>query len=136
MWVLYQSFYCKVQQLWMLAECLLSSKPCPCESCALRSFGQGSCWLPSSIFPCNPSLTCGGEKSPIHCSVVKSERLRGCSSPGSWQRSLPCHPSWGGFGRSPMLTVASATLGFAVRNPGGLLGGKPEAHLFVGVQHR
>ena len=33
-----------------------------------------------------------------------------------------------------MATVASATLGFAVRNPRGLLGGKPEAHLFVGMQ--
>ena len=35
-----------------------------------------------------------------------------------------------------MATVASATLGFAVRNPSGLPGGKPEAHLFVGVQHQ
>ena len=35
-----------------------------------------------------------------------------------------------------MAAVASATLGFDVRNPGGLLGGKPEAHLFVGVQRR
>ena len=35
-----------------------------------------------------------------------------------------------------MSAVASATLGFAVWNPGGLLGRKPEAHLFVGVQRR
>ena len=33
-----------------------------------------------------------------------------------------------------MAAVASATLGFAIWNPGGLPGGKPEAHLFVGVQ--
>ena len=33
-----------------------------------------------------------------------------------------------------MAAVASATLGFAIRNPGGLLVGKPEAHLFEGVQ--
>ena len=33
-----------------------------------------------------------------------------------------------------MATVASATLGFAIQNPGSLLEGKPEAHLFVGVQ--
>ena len=56
--------------------------------------------------------------------------------PGSWWQSLPCHPSWGGFGRSPVSAVASATLGFSVRNLGGLLRGKPEAHLFVGVQCR
>ena len=35
-----------------------------------------------------------------------------------------------------MAAVASTTLGLAVRNPGGLLGGKPKAHLFVGVQHQ
>ena len=35
-----------------------------------------------------------------------------------------------------MAAVASATLGFAIWNSGGLLGGKPKAHLFVGVQHR
>ena len=35
-----------------------------------------------------------------------------------------------------MAAVASTTLGFAVQNSGGLLGGKPEAHLFVSVQHR
>ena len=35
-----------------------------------------------------------------------------------------------------MTTVASATLGFAVWNSRGLLGGKPETHLFVGVQHQ
>ena len=33
-----------------------------------------------------------------------------------------------------MAAVASATLGFAIWNPRGLLGGKSEAHLFVGVQ--
>ena len=33
-----------------------------------------------------------------------------------------------------MATIASTTLGFAVQNPSGLLGGKPKAHLFVGVQ--
>ena len=120
--------------LWTLVGCLLSSKPRPCESCALCSFGRGLHRLLSSIFPHHPSWACGGEKPPVHCGVVKSERLRGCLSPGSWWQSLPCRPSWVGFGRSPMSAVASATLGFAVWNPRGLLGGKPEAHLFVGVQ--
>ena len=122
--------------LWTSAGCLLSGEPRPCESCALRSFRWGSCWLPSSIFPHHPSWACGGEKSPIHCGVVKIERLRGHSSPGSWQWSLPCHPSWGDFERSPVSAVASTTLGFAIQNPRGLLGGKPEAHLFVGVHRR
>ena len=121
--------------LWMSVGCLLSSGPHPCEPCALCSFRWGLCWLPFSIFPHHPSWTCGGEKSPVCCGMVKSERLRGHSSPGSWQRS-PCHPSWGGFGRTPMAAVASATLGFAIWNPRGLLGGKPKAHLFVGVQHQ
>ena len=35
-----------------------------------------------------------------------------------------------------MATAASATLGFAIQSPGSLLGGKPKAHLFVGVQHQ
>ena len=35
-----------------------------------------------------------------------------------------------------MAAVASATLGFAIQNLGGLIGGKPKAHLFVGVQCR
>ena len=87
--------------LWMLVGCLLSGKPHPCESCALCSFGWGSCQLPSSVFPYHPSWACGGEKSPIRCSVVKSERLRGCLSPGSWWWSLPCHPSWGWLWKKP-----------------------------------
>ena len=86
--------------LWMSAGCLLSGGPHPCKPCALHSFGRGSCWLPSSIFPHHPSWTCGGEKSPIRCSMVKSERLRGCSSPGSWQWS-PCRPSWGWLWKKP-----------------------------------
>ena len=35
-----------------------------------------------------------------------------------------------------MSAVASATLGFALQNPGGLLEGKSKAHLFVGLQHQ
>ena len=85
MQVLYQSFYWKVQQACGHQGCLLSGDPHSCEPYALRSFGWDSCWLPSSIFPRHPSWTCGGEKSPIRCGVVKSERLRGHSSPG-----LPC----------------------------------------------
>ena len=85
----------------MLAGHLLSSECHPCESCALRSFRRGSCWSPSSVFPRHPSSTCGGEKSPIHYDVVMSERLRGHSSPGSWQQSLPCRPSWGWIWKKP-----------------------------------
>ena len=114
---------------------LLSGGPHPCEPCALHSFWWGSRQLPFSVFPHHPSWTCGGEKSPVCCGVVKSERPRGCLSPGSWQQS-PCHPSWGWLWKNPMAAVASTTLGFAIWNPKGLLGGKPEAHLFVGVQCR
>ena len=35
-----------------------------------------------------------------------------------------------------MAAATSATLGLAIQSPGSLLGGKPEAHLFVGVQHQ
>ena len=119
----------------MSAGCLLSGSPRPCEPCAQCSSGPGSCRLPFSAFPRHPSWTCGGERSPICCGVVKSERPRGHSSPGSWQWP-PGHPSWGGFGRTLMAAVASTTLGLAVQDPSSLLGGKPEAHLFVGVQHR
>ena len=84
----------------MLAGYLLSSSPYLCELCAQCSSGLGSHWLPFSAFPCHPSWTCGGQRSPIHCSVVKSERPRGCSSPGSCQW-LPCHPSWGWLWKNP-----------------------------------
>ena len=84
----------------MLAGCLLSGGLCPCEPCALCSFRQGLHQLPSSIFPHHPSWTCGGEKPPIRSGVVKSERLRGHSSPGSWQQ-FPCHPSWGWLWKKP-----------------------------------
>ena len=84
----------------MSVGCLLSGGPCPCEPCDLRSFRWGSHQLPSFVFPCHPSWTCGGEKSPIRCGVVKSEKLRGHSSPGSWQQS-PCHPSWGWLWKKP-----------------------------------
>ena len=79
--------------LWMSAGCLLSGGPHPCKPCALCSFRWGSHQLPFPVFPHHPSWTCGGEKSPVFCGVVKSERLRGCSSSGSWWQS-PCHPSW------------------------------------------
>ena len=119
----------------MSAGCLLSGGPRPCEPCAQRSSGPGSHQLPFSAFPCHPSWTCGGERSPVCCGVVKSERPRGHSSPGSWQWP-PCHPSWGWLWKNPMAAVASATQRFAIQNPGSLLGGKPEAHLFVGLQHQ
>ena len=35
-----------------------------------------------------------------------------------------------------MAAVASATTWLAVQDSGGLPGGEPKAHLFVGVQHR
>ena len=40
----------------------------------------------------------------------------------------------GGLGGTPAASIASATVGLAVRDSGGPLGGKPEAHLLVGVQ--
>ena len=86
--------------LWTSTGCLLSDGPHPCEPCALHSFGRGSRQLPSPVFPHHPSWTCGGEKSPVCCGMVKSERLRGCLSPGSWWRS-PCHPSWGWLWKKP-----------------------------------
>ena len=42
----------------------------------------------------------------------------------------------GGLGRTPVAAVASTTAWLANQDPGGLPGGKPEAHLFVGVQGR
>ena len=86
--------------LWMSAGCLFSGSSHPCEPCALHSFGWGLHWLPFSSFPHHPSWTCGGEKSPVCCSMVKSERLREHLSPGSWQWP-PCHPSWGWPGKNP-----------------------------------
>ena len=86
--------------LWMLVGYLLSGDPCLCELCARHSSRPGSHRLPSSAFPCHPSWTCGGERSPVHCGVVKSERLRGCLSPGSWWWP-PCHPSWGWLWKNP-----------------------------------
>ena len=49
---------------------------------------------------CLPSWTCFGERSPVHCGVVKSERPRGHSSPGNWQQP-PCHPSSGWLWKNP-----------------------------------
>ena len=121
--------------LWMLAGCLLSSSPRPCKPCALCSFGWGSHRLPFSVFPHHPSWTCGGEKSPVCCGMLKFESLRDAQALGVGGGPLAVLLR-GGFGRSPVVAVASTTLGFAIRNPGDLLGGKPEAHLFVGVQHR
>ena len=72
---------------------------------------------------------------PVCCGVVKAEMLKGCSSPGSWQW-LPYHPFWGLPLRNPTAAVTSTTAWFAIRDSGGLLGGNPEAHLFVGVQCR
>ena len=42
----------------------------------------------------------------------------------------------GGLGRTPVAAVASATAWLAIRDSGGLPGGEPKAHLFVGVQCR
>ena len=85
--------------LWVSAGCLLSGGPHPCEPCAQCSSGPGLCWLPFFAFPCHPSWTCGGERSPIRCGMVKSERLRGHSSPGSWWQP-PCCP-WGWLWKNP-----------------------------------
>ena len=42
----------------------------------------------------------------------------------------------GCLGRTPMAAVTTATAWFAVRDSSCLPGGKPEAHLFVGVQRQ
>ena len=60
---------------------LLSGDPCPCKPCARCSSRLGLCWLPFSTFSRHPSWICGGERSPVRCGVVKSERQRGHSSP-------------------------------------------------------
>ena len=79
----------------MSAGCLFSGSPHPCTPCVWCSSGSGSCLLPSFASHPSPSCgTCDGGKSPVHCSMVKAERLKGCSSPGSWWWP-PCHPFWG-----------------------------------------
>ena len=41
---------------------------------------------------------------------------------------------WGGLGGNPTAAITSTTAWLAVRDLGGFHGGKPEAHLLVGVQ--
>ena len=118
----------------MLAWCLLSGDPHPCEPCARHSSGLGSHHPPFYAFHWHPYGTCGGEKFPVRCSVVKTGMLGWRSSPGSWWWPL-CHSFWGGLGRTTVAAVTSTTAWLAVWDSGGLPGGEPKAHLFVGVQH-
>ena len=79
----------------MSVGCLLSGGPHPCEPCVRCLFGPGSHHPPFSASHWNPFCgTCGGGMSPIHCGMVKAERLKGHLSPGSWQWP-PCCPFWG-----------------------------------------
>ena len=85
----------------MLVGCLFSGGPHPCAPCVRCFSKQGSHCLPSFASHPSPSCgTCDGGRSPIHCSMVKAERLKGRLSPGSWQRP-PCHPFWGWPWRNP-----------------------------------
>ena len=120
----------------MSPGCLFSSGPHPCEPCVWHFSGLGSHHLPFAASRQNPSCgTCGGGMSPVCCGVVKAEMPKGHLSPGSWQW-LPDRPFGGCLGRTPVAAVTSATAWFAIQDSSGLPGGKPKAHLFVGVQHR
>ena len=67
----------------MLAGCLFSSNPHPCEPCAWCFSRPGSHRPPFSASHRNPSCgTCGGERSPVHCGVVKAERPKGTRALG------------------------------------------------------
>ena len=83
------------------AGCLASGGHHPCAPC-VRCFSRpGSCHLPSFSSRPSPSCgTCGGGRSPTHCGMVRTERQKGCSSPGNWQWQ-PCHPFWGWPWRNP-----------------------------------
>ena len=119
----------------MSAGCLLSGGPHLCKPCAQHSCRPGSCRLPFSTFPCHPSWTCGGERSPIHCGVVKSERPRGHSSPGSWQWP-PCHPSWGWLWKSPHGRCCLRHSWICHPEPQRPSWRETQGTPFVGVQHR
>ena len=65
--------------------CLVSGSHCPCAPGVQHFAGLGSHCSPSFSSRLSPSCgTCGGGKSPIHCSVMKAERQKECSSPGNW----------------------------------------------------
>ena len=83
------------------AGCLASGGHCPCVPCVWHFSRPGSHRLLSFSSQPSPSCgTCGGGRSPIHCSVVMAERQKGSSSPGNWWWQ-PCHPFWGWPWRNP-----------------------------------
>ena len=85
----------------MSAGCLLSGNPHPCKPCARCSSRPGSHCPPFYAFHWRPSCgTCGGEKSPVCCGMVKAGMLGRCLSPGSWQWPL-CHSFWGWPWKNP-----------------------------------
>ena len=129
-----RSFIEKMQGLETSVGCLASGSHHPGAPCGWSSSQPGSC-LSSSFSSClNPSCgTCGGRRSPVHCGVVMVGKQEGCSSPGISGRSLAIL-FWGGLGRASMAAITSITTGLAVRDSGGLPGGKPEAHFLVVVQ--
>ena len=134
-WVVQQSLLLKRSVgLETLAGCLASSSCRPCAPCVWHFSGPGWHRLPSFSSRPKPSCgTCCSGRSPIHCGAVMAERQKGHSSPRNWWWQ-PCRPFWGGLGRAPTAAIASTTAGLVIRDYSRLLGGEPEAHLFVVVQ--
>ena len=84
-----------------LVWCLASGGHHPCMPCVWHFSRLGSCHLPSfSSWPSPSCGTCGGGRSPAHCSVVMAERQKGHLSPGIWWWQ-PCCPFWGWPWRNP-----------------------------------
>ena len=118
----------------MSAGCLLSGDPRPCEPCAWCSSVPGSHHPPFYAFCQCPSCgTCGGEKSPICCDMVKAGCWGGTQALGVGSGHFAILFR-GGLGRTPAAAVTSATAWLAIQDSSGLPGGEPKAHLFVGVQ--
>ena len=117
-------------------KCLVSGGHCPCMPGVQHFSGPGLHHSPSSSSRLSPSCgTCGSGKSLIHCSMVKAERQKGTRGLGIGSGSLAILFR-GGLGRTPMAAITSATAWLASLDSSGLLGGEPEAHLFVAVQGR
>ena len=90
-----KSFIEKKRGLETLMGCLASGGHRPCAPFGWSSSWLGSC-LSSSFSSClSPSCgTCGGGRSPVHCSVVMVGKQEGHSNPWNWWQE-PCHPFWG-----------------------------------------
>ena len=109
-------------------ECLFSSGPHPCMPCVRCFSGSDSHHSPSFASHPSPSCgTCDGGRSSICCGVMKVERLKGHSNPGSWWQ-LPCHPFWGWPWRNPPQPLSPPPLL-------GMLSGTPAAFLEASPRH-